>query len=97
MVWCGVWKRTKRPAIALHVFLFNRQFFASGHADHHLDQVEASDGFGHRVLYLQTGVHLQEVEALVFADHKLHRTGRLVFHRLGQLHRLLAHGFAGGF
>ena len=85
------------PAVALHVFLFDGQFFASGHADHLLDQVQARDGFGHRVLDLQAGVHLQKIKALVLADHKLHRARRLVFHRLGQLHRLLAHGFAGGF
>ena len=67
-----------------------------GHTDHHLHQVDARDGFGHRVLHLQAGVHLQEVEALVFTDHKLHRARRLVLHRFGQGHRLLTHGFACG-
>ena len=48
------------------------------------------------MLDLQTGVHFKKVKALVLADHELHRAGALVLHRLGQLHRLLAHGLAGG-
>ena len=47
------------------------------------------------MLHLQAGVHFQKVKALVFADHKFHRARTLVIHRLGQSHRLLAHGFAG--
>ena len=84
------------PAFALHVGLRKAQLLARGHADHLFDQIEAGDQLGHRVLDLQARVHLQEVEVLVLADHELHRAGRLVLHRLGQLHRLLAHGLAGG-
>ncbi len=83
------------PAIALHLRLGERQFLASGHADHQLHQIQASDGFGHRVLDLQAGVHLEEIKALVFTDHELHRARALVVHGLGQRNRLLAHGFAG--
>jgi hypothetical protein len=36
--------------------------FLAGHADHLLDQVDAGDQLGHRMLDLQAGVHLQEVE-----------------------------------
>src|ERR1035437_4253209 len=38
----------------------------------------------------------REVEALVFADHKLHRTGAFVLDGFGQGHGLFTHGFAGG-
>ena len=48
------------------------------------------------MLYLQPGVHLQKVKALVPAHHKLHCAGTLVIDRTGQRHRLLAHGLAGG-
>ena len=48
------------------------------------------------MLHLESRVHLQEIEILVFADHKLHGACTLVFHRLGQGHRLLTHGLAGG-
>ena len=84
------------PAIALHLRLRERQFLARRHADHQLHQVQAGNRLSHRMLYLQAGVHLKEVKALVLADHKLHRTRALVVHRFSQSHRLLAHGFAGG-
>ena len=48
------------------------------------------------MLHLQAGVHFEEVEILILADHEFHRAGRLVFHRLGQRHGLLAHGAARG-
>ena len=48
------------------------------------------------MLDLQAGVHLEEIKALVFADHELHGARALVIHGLGQRHRLFAHGFAGG-
>ena len=74
--------------------LRERQLLAGGDADHQLDQVEPGDALGHRVLDLQPGVHLEEVEALVLADHELHRAGALVVHRPGERHRLLAHRLA---
>ncbi len=84
------------PTVALDLGLAQRQFLARGDANHQLDQVHAGDALGHRMLHLQTGVHLQEVKTLVFADHKFDRARALVFHRLRQLHRLLAHGLARG-
>ena len=47
------------------------------------------------MFHLQTGVHLEEIKALVFANYKLDRACALVFHGFGQGHRLFAHGFAG--
>ena len=85
------------PAFALHLVLRQWQRLTSRHADHQLDQIEPGDALGDRMLHLQAGVHLQEIKVLVLADHKLHRARALVLHRLGQRHRLLAHGFAGSF
>ena len=72
------------------------EWLTRGYADHPFHQVQTGDAFGHWVFHLQTGVHLEEIKALVFTDHKLDRASALVFHRFGQSHRLFAHGFTGG-
>ena len=84
------------PTVAFHIGLRDRQLFAIGHTDHHFDQVDARDSFCDGVLYLQAGIHFQEVEALVFAHHKLYCASRLVLHRFGQGDSLLAHRNARG-
>ena len=45
-------------------FLRERQLLARRDADHLLDQIDAGDRLGHRVLDLEAGVHFEEVEAL---------------------------------
>ena len=50
-------------AVQAQLFLAQRQRLAAGHAQLPLDQVGAGDGFGDRMLDLQAGVHLHEVEA----------------------------------
>jgi hypothetical protein len=74
--------------------LRERKLLSGGHPDHLLDQVDAGDQLGHRVLDLKPRVHFQEVEVAVLVDDEFHRAGRLVVHGLGQRHRLLAHGLA---
>ena len=54
----GVDAALNGPTIAFHIGLRDGQFFAMGHTYHHLHQIDARDGFGHRVLYLQARVHL---------------------------------------
>ena len=44
------------------------------------------------MLDLQPRVHLEEIEVAVLVDDELDRAGALVVDRLGQRHRLLAHG-----
>ena len=83
-----------RPADQRDVVLRHRQLLAGGDADHLLDQIDAGDVLGHRVLDLQAGVHLEEVEVLVGTDDELDGAGRLVLHRLGQRDRLFAHRLA---
>ena len=52
-----------RPAVELHVVLAEGELLAGGDADHLLDEVEAGHLLGHRMLDLEPGVHLEEVEA----------------------------------
>lgn len=42
--------------------------------------------------YLESRVHLQEVEVFLGVHQKLHGSSRGILHSLGQLHRLLPHG-----
>ncbi len=88
----GVDPAFDRPAVAAHVLLRQGQPLAGRDADHQLDQIEAGDRLGDRVLDLQAGVHLEEIERLVPVDDELDRAGRLVLHGASELHRLLAHG-----
>ena len=92
----GVDPRLDRPAAERDLVLPERQLLAGGDADHQLDEVEAGDHLGHRVLDLEARVHLEEVEAAVGADDELDRAGRAVLHRLGERDRLLAHRVARG-
>ncbi len=87
----GVDAALDRPALKLHVRLRQAQPLAVGAADHLLDEVDAGDEFGHRMLDLQAGVHLQEIEAAILAGDEFDRAGRIVVHRLGERDRLLAH------
>ena len=70
---------------------------AGGDADHLLDQIDAGDQLGHRMLDLQPRVHLQEVEALVLSGDELDRAGAVVADGYSQRDRLLAHFLAGRF
>ena len=54
------------------------ELFAGGDAQLRLDQVDAGDGFGDRMLDLDAGVHLDEVELAVFVHQELDGAGVLV-------------------
>src|SRR5450631_2473452 len=96
-VWVlGIDSGLNRPAVELHVALLERQFFAGRAADHLLDQIDAGDELGHRMLDLQSRVHLEEIEALVLTGDKFDGTGAVVADGLGERDRLLAHFLAGG-
>ena len=64
---------------------------AGRHPDLLVHEIDAGDQLGDRVLDLETGVHLQEVEVLVAVDEELDRASPGVIHRLGRCHRRLAH------
>ena len=61
----GIEPALDRPAVQPNVVLRDRQRLAGGDADHLLDQVDAGDEFGHRMLDLQPRVHLKEIEVPV--------------------------------
>ena len=57
------------------LLLAARQRLTARHADLPLDEVQARDHLGHRMLHLKAGIHLQEVELLGLAlpsDDELH-------------------------
>ena len=81
-------------AAQLDVFLPERQLLARRHAKLQMHQVEAGDELGHRMLDLQAGVHLEEVEVAVLVDQELDRAGVLIVGGLGHAHRDLAHAAA---
>ena len=59
----GIDAALDRPAGELHVALLELELLARRDADHLLDEVDAGDELGHRMLDLQPRVHLEEVEA----------------------------------
>ena len=77
-----------------HLVLRDGQRLAGRHAQLQRDQVEPGHGFGHRVLHLQPGVHLHEVEAALGVEQELQRAGALVADRLDRGHCRGAHARA---
>ena len=84
-----------RPAGQRHVLLPDRKRFARRNPDHLLDEIDAGDEFGHRMLDLQPRVHLEEIEAPVLPRDEFDGAGAVVTHGLGECDRLLAHPAAG--
>ncbi len=73
--------------------LGQRRQVAGGQLDHPAHQIHAPDLLGDAVLHLQTGVYLQEVEALGFGVvDELHGAGAAIADRLGQGDCRLAQG-----
>ncbi len=64
-----------RPAGQLHLGLLEPERLAGRNADHLLDQIDAGDQFGDRMLDLQPCVHLEKEEALVLTGDELDRAG----------------------
>lgn len=73
----GVDPALQRVTADHHVILSERQLVASGDAEHLLDDVDTGDHLRNRVLHLNTGVHLDEVETTVLVE-ELERTGAAV-------------------
>ena len=87
----GIDARLDRPAVAPDVALLEAEPLAGGDPDHLLDQIEAGDQLGHRVLHLEPGVHLQEEEVARLVGDELDRAGRVVVHGARERLGLLAH------
>ena len=71
--------------------MFDAERFAGRDPDHLLDEIDASNQLGDRVLDLQPRIHLQEIKAAVLPGDELHRARGVVANRLGERDRLLAH------
>src|SRR3546814_15820675 len=71
------------------VFLPDRQLLAAGDQQLLAHQVDAGDPLGHRVLDLDAGVHLDEVEAAVL-EQELERAGAAVADADAGIHADLA-------
>jgi hypothetical protein len=65
------------------LILGQRERLAGGDAQLQLDEVEAGDALGDRVLDLQAGVHLEEVELAAGVEHELDGAGADVVDRPG--------------
>ena len=74
----GVEPRLEGMAPAGDLRLSQRQRLAGGDAQLPLDQIQPGDRLGHRVLDLEAGVHLDEVEAARLVEQELDRAGVLV-------------------
>src|SRR5579863_1449505 len=77
----------------LHVALRVRQPLAGGDQQLRLDQIDAGDEFGHGMLHLDAGVHLDEVELPVL-EQELERAGAAVADRAARLDATVAHELA---
>ncbi len=72
----------------------HRELLAARDPDLLLHQIDSSEHFSNRMLDLDAGVHLHEVERLVLVEEHLDRSGADVVDRLGSAHRGLTHFFA---
>ena len=70
----GVDAAFDRRAVNAHVLLRDRQRRAGGDLDLLVDEVDAGDHLGHRMLDLDARVHLDEVELAVLVE-ELDRSG----------------------
>ena len=87
----GIEARLHRPAGEAHLVLRQCQPLARRDPDHLLDDIETGDEFGDRVLDLQAGIHLEEVEVPVRSQDELDRAGGIVVDGLGERDRLRTH------
>ena len=73
------------------VLLLEAQRLASSYAELFLYKVNAYHLLSNRMLHLQAGVHLQEVEVVMLIHQKLYGASAHVVHSLSRSHRLSAH------
>ena len=79
----GIEAHLDRVTLQMDLVLCERQALAARHAQLPFDEVEAGDRLGDRMLDLQAGVHLEEVEGPVGAEQELDRAGAAIADRLG--------------
>ena len=69
----------------LKILLAKRQRRAGRDLDLRLDQIDSGHHFGHRMLDLDTRVHLEEIEIAIGVDQKLDRAGADIIDRCAAL------------
>jgi hypothetical protein len=87
----AVMRHSMAQPFVLDLFLLPAQTPAVGDGHHFLDDIHTRHQLGDRVLDLQAGVHLQEVEAAALIQQELHGAGAVVADRLGGLDGHIAH------
>jgi len=93
----GVESQLDGGALQMDVFLAQPQGFAPGDAQHGLDQIDAGDHLGDRMLDLDAGVHLDEEElAAGFVEQVFQGAGAPIAEAFGQAYRAGAEGLALG-
>ena len=90
----GVQPALDRGAVEAHLVLREVELLALRDADLFTDDVDAGHALGNRVLDLQAGVDLEEVELAVRRQDELDRSGAPVAHRAARGDRSLAHAGA---
>ena len=75
----------------LNIILLVGQRISGGNGYHITHQIDARTFFRHRMLYLQTGIHLKKVEILVFIHHKFQCPGTIITYFLTGFHRHFQH------
>ena len=87
----GVDARLDRVAVDRELVLAQRELLAGGDPELPLDEIDAGDHLGHRMLDLEAGVHLHEVEGARRIRDELHGPGAGVADRLCGADGALAH------
>ena len=80
--------------LQLNILLLDGELEALSHLDLLLNEVNPGDHLRHRVLHLNAGVHLHEVEALLLPQ-KLYRANAHVVNGLGSFYGSFSHSLAG--
>ena len=80
-----------RVSVAVHRVLREWQWLPGSDAQLPFDQIQACDHFRHRMLDLQAGIDLHEMEITVWPDDELDRAGVDVIDRMRGSNRSLAH------
>ena len=75
----------------MDLLLGEGELLARRNADLLLDQVNAGHHLSHRMLHLDAGVHLNEVEVPVLVQYKLNGAGTVITSGLCRQHRCLSH------
>ena len=78
----------------IDIFLRGGQRLSLSHSDLPLHEVKPRDAFGHRVLDLQPGIHLQKIKLATGIEQKLHRASAHIIHRPRRLYCSGTHRFA---